>query len=241
MKSSILTTHENCEGSTSLTRRIRNSKKPLRMLVRNWKHQLLLLSPAKLWRRIVGVVHPIQSKQDLRVFWKVVNLQDCVWENHYQIIMKTILQEKETIHYSIKYWFTNLFLCLKPWKFQQQMQQWTRNGKNWRKFRRGTWRKSEARKRWSMKQGRTAQKYISHHWWTYVIWKMLNCRQSTKNTKVELYSEVIPWKTTQGLMQYSPNKDHQHHKWRQQKSWISTPDCLVALDKQLTQYLLIPR
>ena len=35
-------------------------------------------------------------------------------ENHYQIIMKTILQEKETIHYSITIWFTNLFLCLKP-------------------------------------------------------------------------------------------------------------------------------
>ena len=32
---------------------------------------------------------------------------------HYQIIMKTILQEKETIHYSITIWFTNLFLCLK--------------------------------------------------------------------------------------------------------------------------------
>ena len=62
---------------------------------------------------------------------------------------------------------------------------------NWRIFRRGTWRKSEARKRWSMKQGRRAQKFISPHWWTYVIWKMLNWRRSTKNTKVELYSEVI--------------------------------------------------
>ena len=47
--------------------------------------------------------------------------------------------------------FTNLFLCLKLWKFLQQKQQWTRNGKNWRKFRRGTWRKSKVRKRWSMK------------------------------------------------------------------------------------------
>ena len=30
-----------------------------------------------------------------------MNLQECVWKNHYQIIMKTTLQEKETIHYSI--------------------------------------------------------------------------------------------------------------------------------------------
>ena len=28
-------------------------------------------------------------------------------------ITKTTLQEKETIHYSITIWFTNLFLCLK--------------------------------------------------------------------------------------------------------------------------------
>ena len=34
------------------------------------------------------------EKQDLRVFWKLVNPKDCVWENLYQIIMKTILQEK---------------------------------------------------------------------------------------------------------------------------------------------------
>ena len=27
-----------------------------------------------------------------------MNLPDCVWENHYQIIMTTILQEKVTIH-----------------------------------------------------------------------------------------------------------------------------------------------
>ena len=43
-----LETHENCEGFISLTRRIRNSKKPSRMLVRNWKHQWLLLCLAKL-------------------------------------------------------------------------------------------------------------------------------------------------------------------------------------------------
>ena len=115
-----------------------------------------------------------------------------------------------TIHCSITIWFTNLFLCLKPWKFLQQRQRWTRNGTNWRKFRRGTWRKSEVRKKWSMKQGRKAQKFILPHWWTCVIWKMLNWRQSTKHTKVELYSEVILWKMILGLTQYSPNKDHQH-------------------------------
>ena len=38
----------------------------------------------------------------------------CVWENHCRLIMKTILQEKESTHYSIIICFTNLFLWLKP-------------------------------------------------------------------------------------------------------------------------------
>ena len=153
------------------------------MLARNWKHQWLPLCLARLWRtiRIEGMVkNPIKLNQNLRVFWKLVNLQDCVWENHCRFIMKTILQEKVAIHCSITIWYTNLFLCLKPWKFPQQRQQWTRNAKNWRKFRRGTWQKSKVRNKWSMKQGRRAQKFILHHWWTYVIWKMLNWRQKYK-------------------------------------------------------------
>ena len=41
-------------------------------------------------------------------------------------------------------------------------------------------------------------------------------------------------------MQYSLNKDLQHLKWQQLRSWISSPDCLVAMDKQQTQYQLYP-
>ena len=69
MKNSILITHKNCEGSISLTRRTSNSRRPSRVLVRNWKHPWLLLCPAKLSRttRIVEVVHTIKSKQSLRV------------------------------------------------------------------------------------------------------------------------------------------------------------------------------
>ena len=162
-KGFILTTHENCVESISSTQRIRNSRKPSRTLVRSWKHQSLLLCLVKLWKRIVEVVHPTKIRQNLRVFWKLMNLQECVWENHYQIVMKTILQEEVKIHYSTTTWFTNLFLCLKLWKFLQQKQRSTRNGKNWRKFRRGTWRKSKVRKRWSMKQGPWALQFILQH------------------------------------------------------------------------------
>ena len=69
--------------------------------------------PCKIMKKNCGSGDPTKLKQNLRVFWKLMNLRDCVWEIHYQIIMKTTLQEKETIHYSITIWFTNLFLCLK--------------------------------------------------------------------------------------------------------------------------------
>ena len=99
-------------GSISSTPRIRNSRRPSRTRVGSWKHQSLLPCPVKL-RRIVGVVHSTKFKRNLRVFWKLMNPQDCVWETHCQIIMKTILQEKVRIHYSTTIWFTNLFPCLK--------------------------------------------------------------------------------------------------------------------------------
>ena len=70
---------------------------------------------------------------------------------------------------------------------------------------------------------------------------MLNWRQSTRNTKVELFSAVILQKTILDLMQYSLNKDLQHLKWQQLRSWISSPDCQVAMDKQQTHYRLRPK
>ena len=44
----ISTMHENCEEFISSTQRMRNSRKPSRTHVRNWKRQLLLLCPVKL-------------------------------------------------------------------------------------------------------------------------------------------------------------------------------------------------
>ena len=90
-------------------------------------------------------------------------------------------------------------------------------------------------------EARTKGAKVHFAWWTSVIWTMQNWRQSTQKTKVELYSEVILWKMILDLTQYLQNKGHQHHKWQQEKSWISSPDCQGAQDKQLMQCLLIPR
>ena len=104
---------ENCEEFISLTLRTRNSKKPSRMLARNWKRQWLpqcLARQARTVSMVRPVVNPMRSNQNLRVFWKPVNPQDCVWKNLYRIITRTILQERGRIHCNITIWFTNLFL-----------------------------------------------------------------------------------------------------------------------------------
>ena len=85
---------------------------------------------------------------------------------------------KGTIHCNIAIWYTNLFLCLKQWKYPQQ-KRWIKNGKNRKRFRRGTKQKSETYLTRLLKQ-KKVEKYTSVHWWTSVIWRMPNWRQSTK-------------------------------------------------------------
>ena len=108
--------------------------------------------------------------------------------------------------------------------------------KIWRKFRRGTWRKPEVRKRWSMKQGRRAQKFISHHWWTYVIWKMLNWRQKYKG-RVVLQGDIV--KDDSGS--YAVFTEQGSSASQMTAAKVMDFQCLVSMDKQLTQYLLKPR
>ena len=77
---------EDYEEFISLTLRTRNSKKPLRMLARNWKRRWLLLCLARQARHVSmvrPVAKPMRSNQNMRVSWKPVNPQDCVWKNLY--------------------------------------------------------------------------------------------------------------------------------------------------------------
>ena len=53
-----------------------------------WSHEEPQLDNA---RKLRGMVNPMRPNQNWRVFWKLVNLQDCVWKNLYRIIMKTTL------------------------------------------------------------------------------------------------------------------------------------------------------
>ena len=63
-----------------------------------------------------------------------MNLQDCVWEIHYQI---TILQEKETIHYSITIWFTKFIPMPQAMKIPAAKAAVDKEWEKLEKFRRG--------------------------------------------------------------------------------------------------------
>ena len=137
-----------------------------------------------------------------------MNLRDCVWAIRCRIIMKFISQEKVKMYYSTSIWFTNLLLFLKPWKFLQQKQRWTRNGKNWRKFRRGTWQKSNEAER------RTLQFIciINGHRSSEKCWI------GSKAPKIQRSSCAPRWyceRRLRVLRSIHSNKDLQHLKWQQ--------------------------
>ena len=179
------------------------------------------------------------SNQDLRVSWKPVNPQECVWRNLNQNTMRTTLQEEGQFTATLQFGFS-FFLCLKPWKFLQQKQRWNKDGRKLKRFRRGTKHESETKSEVideARKEGRKV-----HFASLMDLCHLKNAELETKHSKkeVELYSEATLWKMILDLMQYSQHIDHQHHKWRQERSWRSFPDCQVAQDKQQTQYLLVP-
>ena len=130
------------------------------------------------------------KKQNLRVFWKLMNPQECAWEIRCRIIMKTILQAKVRIHYGTTIWFTILSYASSYENHGSK----SSCGQGMGKLENiSAWNltKSEVRKRVDrMKQGRRALQFIFASLMDICQWKNaeLNWR---KKTKVELFSAVI--------------------------------------------------
>ena len=142
---------EDYEEFISLTLRTRNSWKSSECKnkignTNGSSHALQDIQEKQAWR------DPQQDKWFrliLRVSWKPVNPQECVWENHYRIIMRTILHEEETIHYNITIWYKIWFLCLKQWRYPKQKQQVDKE-----------WEKSEKIPAWDLTKVRSKKQVI---------------------------------------------------------------------------------
>ena len=113
MKSSILKNAQKLRWIYFIDPEDKEFKETIKNARKKLETSVALVMPCKIVKKNVGVWIQQSKDKNLRVFWKLMNLRDCVWEIQYQIIMKTIWQEKVKIHYSTTIWFTNLFLCLK--------------------------------------------------------------------------------------------------------------------------------
>ena len=90
---------------------------------------------------------------------------------------------KGTVHYNITIWYTNFSYASSNEDSRSKSSSGWRMGEIWKdsvvepdESQQQIWRDW-----WSKK--RRAQKYTSLHWWTSVIWRMPNWRQSTKKYK----------------------------------------------------------
>ena len=162
MKNSIWRTNENCEGSISLTRKKRNSKKPPRMPRKKLETPVAPAVNCKIIKKNCGSGASNKLKTRLvRILEAGEFTRLRMGENHCQIIMKTILQGKETIHYSI-YNFVHKFIPMpQAMKFPQQKQHWTRTVQKLEKF--SAWNLTKVRSKKEVIDEARAQKFILHH------------------------------------------------------------------------------
>ena len=70
------------------------------------------------------------SNLNLRVSWKPVNAQECVWKNLYRNIMRTMLQEKGTIHHNITIRYTKFSYASSTEDTRSKKQQWIKIVRN---------------------------------------------------------------------------------------------------------------
>ena len=146
------------------------------MLARNWKRRWLLLCLVTKWK-IVGVMHPTKLRQNLRAFWKLIRQARNGGEtNEFKSKLTCILEASESTRLRMEESLPNYHEDHIAGKGDNSLQNYNlvdkfipmpqamkipaakaavdKECEKWRNFRRGTWRKSEVRKRWSMKQGR---------------------------------------------------------------------------------------
>ena len=114
-----------------LTLRTRNSRRPSRMLAKKLETSMNPLCPSKLSRIMnCGSRAPstVESKLACILKSQCVAHGRIITDHHEDHIAGR--GDNSLQHYNLVHKFV---LCLKSWKFQQQRQQWTRNGKNCRK------------------------------------------------------------------------------------------------------------
>ena len=156
-----------------------------------------------------------------------MNPQGNEWHLLYLQNTKIALRAKVLLSRPITIWFRNLFPCLERWKFWMQKQQRTRNGRSWRQFQPGSWEKVKSKKEVIF---RSTKRQKSPLWYTDGHLSPQERRVRTKTTKYK-GRVVLRGETVNGGSGACA-------VFTEQGSSASQQDCLIATDKQPTQYQL---
>ena len=112
-------------------------KELLKMREESWKfrcqQQCRARSGEESTRKLVALL--MLARQNTHASLTPAYLRESVWNELYKNIMKTTLQGKELNHYNLVH---KCILVPKAMKYQMRKQQWTKNGKNWRRYRHGS-------------------------------------------------------------------------------------------------------
>ena len=144
---------------------------------------------------------------------------------------RVILQSEDFIHI-ITFLYIHLCRWAKAWRFQEQTLQRTKSGTSYKNYQRGIHLKLEGNKTSSTKRRLTTAKFLSPHWWTFAAWNIQNRQGACTKTQAGKSCAEIASKTTQVVMQYSPNKEHQRLRWLPLKCWTLFPCCQACQEKQ---------
>ena len=156
---------ENCEEFISLSLTTRNSKRPSRVLARNWTNLWLPLCLAKISKNNQNCGNG-ESNKVISKFVCISEASESTRLRNGRIFTESSWRyiagkgDNSLQHYKLVHKFILMPQALKIPAAEAAVD---KDWENWRNFRRGTWRKSEVRKRWSMKQGRRALQFILHH------------------------------------------------------------------------------
>ena len=197
--------------------------------------------PCKLWGRIVGVVHPIK--------WKTSKI--CVDSGSWWIYetacgkFDTALSSRpycrkgKPIHHSITIWYTKFIPMPQAMKIPAAQAAVDKEWEHLEKI--SAWYLTKVKSKKSViDEARTSGATV--HFASLIdIWHLKNAELEAKHQKykgrVVLRGDIV--KDDSGS--YAVFTEQGSSASQMPRSWISSPDCRVAMDKQQTQYQLIPK
>ena len=133
---------ENYKEFISLTLRTRDSRKPLRMLERNWKTPMAPAVPCKKCKKSKNEETRSKTDDFKAKFACILEASESTRRRMEESLPKYhedhIAGKKWQFTATLQFWYTIDFLCLKQWIYPQQKQHWIKNGRKLKRFRRGT-------------------------------------------------------------------------------------------------------